>query len=210
MTEAHITDIEVNSTSPNLSQGDIFKDVEYIEEVKVCGSDLEISKIIFPYVVILTQDCDLLQDYKTRSNQRIVDGLISSNNVLISVLVAPLYNAEHVLEGIHLSELERSMLKIARYKRRREETTDYKRLVQNETPRYHYLDFGKTSNISPFVIDFKHYFSLNANYLYDIKKEKFVCKISEIYREDISQRFASYLSRVGLPDEKNCNDSDQT
>lgn len=89
MTEAHVTTIEVNNTSPLLSQGDIFKDVEYIENVKVCGNDVEISKIIFPYVVILTQDCDLLQDYRTRFDQKIVVGLVSSNNVIVSVLVTP-------------------------------------------------------------------------------------------------------------------------
>lgn len=92
------------------------------------------------------------------------------------------------------------MVKINRYKKKGEETTDYKRLVQNETPRYHYLNFGAEFEIAPSIIDFKHYFSLDAEYLYAIKKENFVCKISEIYTVDISQRFASYLSRVGLPD----------
>ena len=209
MTEPKVTSVEVCNASPHLSQGDIFKDVEYIEKVKVCGNDIEISKIIFPYVVILTQECDLLQDYKTRSKNKIVDGLISSNSILMSVLVAPLYNEDHVLNGSHLSELKRSMATITKYKNSKF-TTDYNRLIQNETPRYHYLNFGEDSGISPVVIDFKHYFSLDTDYLYDIKKEKFVCKILELYREDISHRFASYLSRVGLPDEKNCHDLDQT
>jgi hypothetical protein len=117
------------------------------------------------------------------------------------VLVAPLYNAAHFLAGKHLTELKRSMVEITMYKKKGEETTDYKRLLQNETPRYHYLNFGDEFEISPSVIDFKHYFSLDAEYLYAIKSKNFVCKISKLYREDISQRFASYLSRVGLPDE---------
>jgi len=50
------------------------------------------------------------------------------------------------------------------------------------------------------VIDFKHYFSVNVCYLMGIKKEKFICKIYELYREDISHRFASFLSRIGLPE----------
>ena len=72
-------------------------------------------------------------------------------------------------------------------------------LKQNETPRYHYLTFPDNMQIVPSVIDFKHYFSVNITYLKRVKTEQFVCKIAELYREDISQRFASFLSRVGLP-----------
>ena len=78
-------------------------------------------------------------------------------------------------------------------------TTNWNKLIQNETPRYHYLKFPNEVPIVPSIIDFKHYFSLNLEYLYEIKNESFLCRISELYREDISQRFASFLSRIGLP-----------
>lgn len=192
--------IKKDNDTPRLSQGDVYKNVEYIECVKEQNGEIEISKIIFPYVVILTQDCDLAQDFDNRFNRGESDELVYGNNLIISVLVAPLYNAEHVYAGEHLSELKRAMRKIDQYNKKKQETTDYKRLLQNETPRYHYIDFKNEIGIVPSVIDFKHYFSLNAEYLYSIKKENFVCKISELYREDISQRFASFLSRIGLPD----------
>ncbi|WP_278949491.1 hypothetical protein, partial [Alistipes putredinis] len=71
----------------------------------------------------------------------------------------------------------------------------------NSHPRYHTLDFGdnNTYGMVKSVIDFKHYFSVSINYLESIKQSNFVGKIKELYREDISHRFAAFLSRVGLP-----------
>jgi hypothetical protein len=74
-----------------------------------------------------------------------------------------------------------------------------KKLRQNQTPRYHYLEFPTDIPIIPSVIDFKHYFSVNVKYLKKIKKTNFICNVPPLYREDISHRFASFLSRIGLP-----------
>jgi len=69
----------------------------------------------------------------------------------------------------------------------------------NEIPRYHYIEFPGSVAMSPSVIDFKHYFSVNVEYLRK-KKGNLVCRVSPLYREDISHRFASFLSRIGLPE----------
>jgi hypothetical protein len=44
-----------------------------------------------------------------------------------------------------------------------------------------------------------HYFSVNISYLEQIRPTNFVCQISELFREDLSQRFAAFLARIGLP-----------
>ena len=49
-----------------ICQGDIIKDVEYVEYVSEKDGNIEISKIVFPLSIVLTQDCDLSQDYKFR------------------------------------------------------------------------------------------------------------------------------------------------
>jgi hypothetical protein len=72
-------------------------------------------------------------------------------------------------------------------------------LRHNERPRYHYLEFPPSIPLVPSVIDFKHYFSVNIKYLKKIKRTNFVCQLSELHREDVSQRFASFLARIGLP-----------
>lgn len=184
------------------SLGDIYRNVEYVENISeetvTEGNEevriLEIKKIIFPYVVILTQDCDLAQDYKFR-----FDRGKSGDKILLSVLVAPIYNAEDVFEGKHLSKIRDRLMQTIKVKKGKKLTTVGKHLVHNETPRYHYLEFPKEVPIVPSIIDFKHYFSLDVEQLYEIREQNFVCKISELYREDISQRFASFISRIGLP-----------
>lgn len=171
-------------------QGDIIKDVEYIEYATEKDGDIAISKIVFPLVVVLTQDCDLAQDYKFRwSKARIID----QDKYLMSALVAPLYNEEHIYTGEHLSFLDMKMSAISKKK------SPGKSLRNNETPRYHYLEFDTSIPMVNSVIDFKHYFSVNIRYLKSHKKDNFVGQIKELYRENMSQRFSSYLSRIGLP-----------
>lgn len=174
-----------------ISQGDIYKDVEFIEYAIEKKGVIEISKITFPFVVVLTQDCDLSQDYKVRWARKEPS---NHDKKLISVIVAPLYNVEHVYTGEHLSELNMDMAEIKKGR------TPGNNLRQNQTPRYHYLEFPPNVPIVSSVIDFKHYFTVNVEYLKKHKKENFVCQIGPLYREDVSQRFSSYLSRIGLPD----------
>ncbi len=68
-------------------------------------------------------------------------------------------------------------------------STQGNNLLNNEIPRYHYLEFPQNIPVVPSVIDFKHYFSVNVLYLKKLKKRNSVCRLSELYREDVSQRF---------------------
>ncbi len=183
--------VRVKTTrSSRLNQGDILRDVEYIEYVVEKSGKIEVSKIIFPLVIVLTQDCDLSQDYKFRWSKQPTK---TKDKWLLSVLVAPLYNLEHVYIGEHLSNLDMKMGTISR------KGTQGSRLLNNETPRYHYLEFANHIQIVKSVIDFKHYFSINVTQLKKHKKKNFVCQLADLYREDVSQRFSSYLARIGLP-----------
>ena len=174
-------------------QGDIISEVDYIERVSEKSGVIEVHKIRFPLVVVLTQDCDLEQDYRVRFPS-VEKPSATQDKYLMSVLVAPLYNVEHVYEGEHLSELQQHMAKINR------RATEGRNLTQNERPRYHYIEFPSTVPVVPSVVDFKHYFSVNGEDLRAVKKRKFVCRVSELYREDLCLRFANYLARIGLPD----------
>ncbi|MGD9726889.1 MAG: hypothetical protein AB7G68_12445 [Nitrospiraceae bacterium] len=173
-----------------IRQGDIVRDVDCIEYAVEKEGIIEVSRIIFPLVVVLTQDCDLEQDFKIQNDTT----KTIKDKLLISALVAPLYNAEHVYQGTHLSELAIGM-EIINKKR-----SPGNFLRNNERPRYHYLEFPDDIPVVPSIIDFKHYFSVNVNHLNELKLHNYVCTLSPLYREDICQRFASYLSRIGLPD----------
>ncbi|TDE50104.1 hypothetical protein [Flavobacterium sp. GT3P67] len=174
-----------------ICQGDIIANVEFIEYAIEKNGQIEISKIVFPYVYVLTQDCDLEQEY----NNKVNENATNQDKHLISVIVAPLYNIEHVYDGTHLEDINLKMQIISR----KESSSDNKILKQNNNPRFHYLGFPEDIQITNSVIDFKHYFTVNHNVLFNSKKQNFVCKVSELFRENISHRFASFLSRIGLP-----------
>jgi len=174
-------------------QGDIISDVEYIEYVDIIDGKIEISKILFPLVIVLSQDCDLTWDFESRNGET-----NNQDKHLFSVIVAPLYNYEHFIEGKHLSELNLTMRSISS----KPSKTENKNLKQNETPRYHYFEFDENYPISSSVLDFKHYFTVNVSRLEKHKETHFVCSISDLFRERVSQRFANYLSRIGLPDSR--------
>lgn len=173
-----------------VTQGDIYRDIEYVEYAAERSGVIEVSKVVFPLVVVLTQDCDLEQDNRFRFSRK---KPATQDKWLLSVLVAPLYNVEHVYLGEHLSELQMKMEPIPAKK----SPGNY--LRNNERPRYHYLEFPKSVPIVASVVDFKHYFSVNIKQLKKLRATHFVCRLSSLYREDVSQRFASYLARIGLP-----------
>jgi len=183
--------IKVRKGPDRVCQGDIFRDIEYIEYATEKDGNVEISKISFPLVIVLTQDCDLEQDYRSREGEHAGS---TQDKWLLSVLVAPLYNADHVYRGKHLSELDLTMQQI------NDKKTPGKYLRNNQIPRYHYLEFPDGERIAPSIIDFKHYFSVDVRYLHEIRGTNYVCSVSSLYREDISQRFSNFLARIGLPE----------
>lgn len=180
------------SNVSRVQQGDIIKDVFCFEEYIEKSGVIEIKQIQFPLVIVLTQDCDLNQDYRFRNGKEKKKD--NQDKFLFSVLVAPLYNADHFFDGKHLELLNHKMQSIKRT------GTKGEIILDNDYPRYHYIEFPENIRIVSSVIDFKHYFSVNINYLRNIKKNNFVCKVSELYREQITLRFSNFLSRIGLPD----------
>lgn len=190
MCGAKLQRTQVLSTSESrLCQGDILRDVDWVEYVAETSGIIEVSRVVFPLAIVLTQDCDLEQDHLFRTESR-----PTQDKRLISVLMAPLYNVEHVYQGEHLSELGILMEKVPKTGN----TGNF--LRNNERPRYHYLEFEEDVPIVASVIDFKHYFSATVDYLMKLKPTLYLCSVAPLFREDIAQRFACYLSRVGLPD----------
>jgi len=173
-----------------ISQGDILRDVEYVEHVTEEDGAIVVSDILFPLVVVLTQDCDLEQDAKCRTAEPPPK---TQDKRLFSVLVAPLYNIEHVYQGEHLSDLGITGEQVPR----KGNAGHY--LLTNQRPRFHYLELPPETKIVPSVVDFKHYFSVDAGYLRGVRETNLVYSLPVPYREDICQRFASFLSRIGLP-----------
>jgi len=186
-----MTETIICHTEDRVCQGDIFRDIEYFDSFSIDAGIVEIARISFPHIVVLTQDCDLAQDLTFRHGDS-----RNQDKVLLSILVAPIYNLEFFLNGEHLSELDLSMRDF-----RHGSKTAINDIKNNSNPRYHFFDFGRESQLPPSIVDFKHYFAVNIKYLEDQRRNNRLFRIKELYREDISQRFSSFLSRIGLPDE---------
>ena len=173
----------------HVQQGEVFRDIHMIGDVTEDEGILNVGRISFPYVIVLTQECDLEEDFRLRSTNSEKDKL---DKLLLSVLVVPLYNAEHLKDGKHLSELDINGEYI--------NSDRWGPVKRNLMPRYHYLEFPENTRLVPLVLDFKHYFSVNLEYLKRVREEHYITTVAELFRERISQRFANYLSRIGLPD----------
>jgi len=171
-------------------QGDVFKTVRYYECFTEIGGKFELSLLEFPFSIVLTQECDLSNNLIERTKNGNGDNSQKQDKYLVSLLCAPLYNAEHLFSGKHLEHLKIE--------------TDYKNSTQkkyiksNRDPRYHYIEFDN-KELVPMVIDFKHYFTVTLNYL-ENNMENRICIMQPIFRELITQRFSNFLSRIGLPD----------
>lgn len=191
-------DVCMEDVNGRVAQGDIYKDIHFIEDVSQDHGVIEVKRILFPYVVVLTQDCDLQQDFGVRwpNPERMPK---DQDKRLLSVLVAPLYNAEHFFAGTHLSELRSDGKPIAMQKIKRSGTKG-ETIESNDFPRYHFLKFADDVQLVDLVVDFKHYFSVNVEYLKRVRPTNYKCKIAELFRENLCLRFGNFLARIGLPD----------
>ena len=168
-----------------IHQGDIFTNIDYIERAEIIDGRVEISKIRFPYVIVLSQECDLKQDYVERGKDEAET--IIHDKLLQSIIVAPMFNYEHFRAGEHLSNLGYTMANDYNNQTK----TMAKVLVQNNNPRYHYLKFDAGISLVPMTIDFKR-FTVDISLLYRHKSDEYICSLNPLFRERLSQRFANF------------------
>ena len=178
-----------------ISQGDLLTNVK----IPILKKELDI--VISPYLIVLSQDCDLNQDFDAHNQIKTINfdesnKKISSfyNKMIPSIVVVPAYPADNLREGTHLNFLDLEMTKIGK-----EKDTRWKILIQNETPRYHYLEGSENLDIINLALDFKRYYTLSREYLYSVFPECYFLSLKELYREDLSHRFFNFQSRIGLP-----------
>ena len=175
-----------------LSQGDILQEVVVANSRLVVASGqpdrLDVSEISYPYVVVLTQECDLEQDFASRQAP---DG--KPDQCIPTILLAPAYLSESLREGTHLSELG--------YEVERINSTRWRPLTLNINERYHFLARGLQYGVPDLVVDFKHYFTLPRDECYSdfANGDHYVASLAVPYREHLSSRFCNYLSRIALP-----------
>lgn len=172
-----------------ISQGDILRDVSFI----IVGDDEKAVELEYQYIVVLSQDCDLEAGNNLLSEEIECEGSCKLfNQFLHSVLFVPAFPSELLRSGEHMKSLYS-------IKADKINSASWRLLKGNRDPRYHFLPRNQEHQIPDLVLDFKAYYTLSFEYLASKHKDRYLATVNELFRERLSQRFANYLNRIGLP-----------
>ena len=158
-----------------IEQGDILFDCPYYD-VLSDGINEEIQAKVVEYnVVIVTQSCDI------------------ANNKVDKIFVAPwIYISEAISKRSESSKGPMS---------KKEKKSFFKHLADGVMPSHHILDKDIEKGLEDYpVIDFSNAFTISQKTLKStIAKRCYVIRLISPYKEHLSQAFARFFMRVGLP-----------
>ncbi|PWE00365.1 hypothetical protein [Marinilabilia rubra] len=163
---------EINN-SDEIEQGDMIPDCPIVippSKINV-GDEPEIEiKLIDS--IILSQSCDL------------------ANNKIQIVLVCPYFSLKTFIESLPENEQSKKAIK-----------RNIENLRKGFLPGYHLLNKSEENNIEDYiVIDFRNVYGIQIESLRELAKNlESRQRLLPPYREHLSQAFARYFMRVGLP-----------
>lgn len=178
-----------------VTQGDVFRNVKYNYIDSVEDNDVNVVEFEFPLAVVISQACDAIAMEKIIANKR-----GKPAKFMPSILLCPIYDRTIAKEGTHLtnafSELELVLESENVY-----HGDDYKVTQRDWHYRFHSLEavINEKIAIKDAIIDFKHYFTVPMSYLVK-NKENRLFRLNELFAEQLSLKFATFLSRVAIPD----------
>lgn len=179
-----------------ICQGDIFRNVKYSY---IDSEDIESVDIIeyeFPLAVIISQACDTIA-----MNRIVSEKSGKPTKFMPAILMCPIYEKDSVKFGTHIEEA----FVVNDYKMIQENSyhsDDYKVALRDWHYRYHALEVSIDNRIiiEKAIVDFKHYFTVPMSYLEKHKMDR-VMHLEDVFAEQLTLKFATYLSRVAIPDE---------
>ena len=187
----------VYQTSPengSLEQGELLEDIwehrAALPFMEFTGNEVvSFDSIHHALMMVMTAVCDLEQDYNVRNRGEVDE---RDPGIVPHVLLCEVFSSEGgALWG-------RPGL---------ESRQDRRRVFQNQNERYYYLPPSKTTDeheIPGIVLDFKKSLALPTHLIYAGLQPNGIRRLGvlpPIYVHDVIQRYYSYLSRVGTPDD---------
>lgn len=169
----------------------IFSYIPYRSSEKSSDQEEEAEQIRYPYALIITQDCDLEQDYEARQSK------LKQYKMIPNIMFCPLLSIDFILEH-ELQEIKKK------------KGTTQNNILNNKDERYHFLQSvppdvdlaGK--GIAESVIEFKRVFTIPTQEVYARIQAKQIgrhCKLASPYLEHFAVRYAFYHTRVALPEQ---------
>jgi hypothetical protein len=174
-----------------LRQGEILTGLIQVKPVASESSpnldQIQFKRIVHPYAIIVTQNCDLDWDYSARQNRD------QPNKLLNSILFCEVHTAQEIRSNktVQLNSADWNLVKSNRYQQ------------------YHFLEKiplereSSQEGIPELTVDFKKIFAIDADFLYhQINNNNFAKRravLESPYLEDFSHRYHDFHGRVALP-----------
>ena len=193
---ASVSKAVIPGITQGVNQGDIFMDVSYSYIDSEDFESVEIFEFVFPYAIVVSQSCDVdfMNSFEPGENDMPV-------KFMPGILMCPLYQQAKIKHGAHLQslydELERPLDKGSAYF----PTEDRKVTDKDQHVRFHALTVQADNGsilIGNAVLDFKHLFTVPMKYLRN-NRAKRICRIEDIYIDQIVNKLGAFISRIGLP-----------
>ena len=179
----------------HVTQGDVFRNVRYNYIDSEDGGGVNVVEFEFPFAVVISQACDAIA----------MDNIIANKKgkpakFMPSILLCPIYDKIIAKSGTHLSNAF-SELGLVLESENIYHGDDYNVAQRDWHYRFHSLEvvINEKSVIKDAIIDFKHYFTVPMSYLVKNKENRFF-HLDDLFAEQISLKFATFLSRVAIPD----------
>ena len=185
MLKSKIDSLFIKHDKDRITLGDILQDVTF--HTVDCNNN--VIKFFYEYLIIITQDCDLEQWYRCKDKTDKEE----KNQFLANILILPAFIATKVKEGSAYDKLFNIHQRVI-------PTKEYEQIKQNKNDRYHFLKGQDDIKLQDLIVDFKHYLTIPYDVLVAQYKESYLATINELFRENLSCRFANYLSRIALPE----------
>lgn len=172
-----------SSTGGALRQAEIIASLkQHTIDVKALEEDrVPVVPVMHRFAIVLSQDCDLEQDYVWRNDAH-------KGRELTSVLFCPALPEDEVRGSTSMGSRE------------------WRAVKENRNQRYQFLCAAppkadaKREGTPNLIVDFREYFSMPASETYfSLASAARRLRLQSPYLEHLTTRFAAYAFRVGLP-----------
>lgn len=194
---ATVSKAQIVASNINICQGDVFKNVRYAYIDSEDNDTVQVIEFVFPMAIIISQACDV-----NSMGEIIAEQGGKSTKFMPSILMCPIYDVDVAKKTEHLKqafeELEIKKLD------GKDDFLLYKDDIKVAGKDWHYrfhdltVAIEKKSVLEKAVVDFKHYFTVPASYLMR-NRENRLFHLEDLFAEQITLKFSTYLSRVAIP-----------
>ena len=150
------------------------------------NGELKGDQITHPYAIVLTQDCDCIQDFRARRAS-------GTRNDVPCILFGELHAADWMRDKGNSMKIDSDI---------------WKSVKQNKNERYQFLQLvppeldREGTGLPELIVDFRRFFALPTDEVYlriSLGEAKRRCRLVSPYLEHFGSRFSFFCQRVALP-----------